>query len=88
MLLGIIAIAVVATSPALAIDVSRLQCGLNDEDIKGGRETNFTVGLNWYLGSRVRLIFNYIRAYVDDRAEPQVENGRADIFQTRLQFVL
>ena len=28
MLLGIIAIAVVATNPALAIDVSRLQCGL------------------------------------------------------------
>ena len=61
---------------------------LNDEDIKGGRETNFTAGLNWYLGSRVRLMFNYIRAYVDDRVDPQVEDGRAHIFQTRFQFVL
>jgi len=61
---------------------------LNDGgDIKGGQETNLTLGLNWYLNPNIRVMFNYIRAHVEDRKTyPPVDKGNANIFQTRLQF--
>jgi hypothetical protein len=34
--------------------------------MKGGREHNVTAGLNWYLYSNLRLMFNYAYADVDD----------------------
>jgi len=37
---------------------------LNDENVRGGREANVTVGLNWYLYSNVRLELNYVFANV------------------------
>jgi phosphate-selective porin OprO/OprP len=61
---------------------------LNDGIIKGGKESNFTAGLNWIHNRNVRLMFNYIHAYVKDRASPSVENGRAHIFQVRFQFIM
>jgi len=60
---------------------------LNDGIIKGGKESNFTAGLNWYHNRNTRVMFNYIHAYVKDRASPLIENGRAHIFQVRYQFI-
>lgn len=60
---------------------------LNDGDIYGGKESNFTAGLNWIHNRNVRLMLNYIQAYVKDRASPLIENGRAHIFQARFQFI-
>ena len=60
---------------------------LNNANIKGGKELDFTAGLNWYLNPNIRLMFNYIRAHVEDRnTSPSIGNGYANIFQTRLQF--
>jgi len=59
---------------------------LNDERIKGGKERNITVGLNIYLHRKVRLMFNYVNARVEDRAEPKIHDASADIFQTRFQI--
>jgi len=59
---------------------------LNDGPIRGGKERDVTVGLNWYLYPKVRVMLNYIHARVDDRADPTIDDGRANIFQTRLQF--
>ena len=59
---------------------------LNDGRIRGGKESNFTFGLNWYMGNRMRLKFNYVHVYLTDRADPVVDNGRGDIFQARFQF--
>ena len=59
---------------------------LNDENIKGGKERNFTAGLNIYLHPKSRLMFNYINARVEDRAEPKIHDDIAHIFQTRFQI--
>ena len=59
---------------------------LNDERIKGGKERNITVGLNIYLHRKVRLMFNYVNARVEDRAEPRIHDDSANIFQTRFQI--
>jgi len=60
---------------------------LNDGNIKGGKELNFTAGLNWYLTSNIRLMLNYIRVHVEDRnTSPSVNNGYANTFQARFQF--
>jgi phosphate-selective porin OprO/OprP len=50
----------------------------NRGDIKGGQETNLTLGLNWYLNPNIRFMFNYIRAHVEDRKTyPPVDKGNA-----------
>jgi len=59
---------------------------LNDERIKGGKERNITVGLNIYFHRKVRLMFNYINARLEDRAEPRIHDDSANIFQTRFQI--
>ena len=60
---------------------------LNGNRIQGGIERNVTVGLNWYLTSKTRFMFNYIRADVKDRrTAPSLPDGNADIFQIRFQF--
>jgi phosphate-selective porin OprO/OprP len=59
---------------------------LNDGPIKGGREGNFTAGLNWYLNWNIRLMLNYIHASVHDREDPLIDDGDANIFQTRFQI--
>ena len=59
---------------------------LNDGMIRGGKERDVTVGLNWYLYPKIRFMLNYIHAKVDDRANPTIDEGRAKIIQTRLQF--
>ena len=60
---------------------------LNDGPIHGGRMNLLAGGLNWSLNPNIRLMFNYIRAHVEDRKTyPPVDKGNANIFQTRLQF--
>jgi phosphate-selective porin OprO/OprP len=56
---------------------------LNSHSINGGKEGNVTLGLNWYLHRNLRLMFNYIRVNVNNAT---VENGRANIFQSRFQI--
>jgi phosphate-selective porin OprO and OprP len=61
---------------------------LNDKGVRGGKEGNFTFGLNWYLSKKSRFMFNFIHARVTDRAEPPIDSGRANIFQVRFQYGL
>jgi phosphate-selective porin OprO/OprP len=59
---------------------------LNDRNIQGGQQRDFTVGLNWYLYPTVRVMFNYIHSVVEDRGAPPIDRGNLDTFQMRLQF--
>lgn len=60
---------------------------LNDKSIEGGKERNFTLAINWYFKSKIRLMFNYVRADVEDRDNNHVvDDGSANIFQTRFQI--
>lgn len=54
---------------------------LNDSGVKGGRLTDYTAGLGWYLNPNTRAIFNYI--YADLHRDGQ--HGHSHIWQTRFQ---
>lgn len=64
-----------------AIRISTID--LIDEDIQGGRLTDFSAGLNWYLARNAKLQFNYIRAWL---GHPQFGDSHADIAIARMQF--
>jgi phosphate-selective porin OprO/OprP len=57
---------------ALELAVRYASLDLDDGAVAGGREHDWTLGLNWYLGSHFKLQANYIRAY-SDRGGLQVD---------------
>ena len=64
----------------LALRFSHLN--LNDHEIRGGKEDNITLGLNWYLNPNIRFMFNYVRV------ESETNSGDVDpfILQIRAQI--
>lgn len=59
------------------------QADLTDANIGGGRLTDLTVGLNWYLTPYMRLQSNYIHAFLDPATACRTG---ADIFGMRMQY--
>ncbi|MBL8850306.1 MAG: porin [Planctomycetaceae bacterium] len=57
---------------------------LNDQNIQGGRQHDWTFGLNWFPNQYTRFAFNYIHAMVD--APLTGADVNADIFGARAQF--
>jgi phosphate-selective porin OprO and OprP len=57
---------------------------LNDEPILGGREHDWTLGLNWYLNKYFKIQTNFIHA----DSERQGKSVDPNIFETRLQLTL
>lgn len=57
------------------------QVNLNDGPIQGGRLTDYTLGLGWYLNPNTRMLFNYIYADLDRAGD----DGYAHIWETRFQ---
>lgn len=52
---------------------------LNDREINGGRQTDTTLGINWYLEAHLRLAFNWVHGWIAGQ-------GDVDIIQARLQI--
>lgn len=62
---------------------------VSDGAIDGGEEQNFTLGVNWYLFSNLRLMANYVYGDVKDTGGSSVipnGSGSVNIFQTRAQI--
>ncbi len=57
---------------------------LDSRDVRGGIETNAALGLNWYPEPFLRVMANYVHAWVRDAA-PTGRRAEADIVQARLQ---
>lgn len=53
---------------------------LNNADLNGGKISDITGGLNWYLNPATKIAFNYIYSDVKNL-------GKANIFQMRFQLV-
>ena len=64
---------------------------LNDRDIQGGKEKDYTIGLNWFLNPNLRMTFNYVLANIDDRnttvngTPVAIDDEYADIYMMRFQ---
>jgi phosphate-selective porin OprO/OprP len=56
---------------------------LNDKQVYGGELTDITVGLNWYLTSTARMMFNYVYAKVENVYDDGRDQGTANMFQAR-----
>lgn len=65
----------------IAVRVSNLD--LNNGFVRGGRLTDLTVGLNWYLNPYLRFTANYVHAFADD---PTIGDTDTDIFATRVGY--
>lgn len=52
---------------------------LNDRDVSGGRETDLTLGANWFLNPFLRLTFNWVHGWVASEDEVDVLQGRIQI---------
>ena len=63
------------------LDAEELAC--ENYGFELGETTAHSVGLNWYLSSKCRILFNYVCA---DTEHASGKSGRENIFQTRFQF--
>jgi len=66
----------------LAVRYSTLD--LNDEDIRGGKMDDLTLGLNWYINQYIRLSANYVS--VLDVKGGAHDNDEPDVYEMRMQF--
>ena len=62
---------------------------LNDGSVRGGKEQNVTLGLNWYLTPKLRIMANYVLVFNDRDADGNgtlIGNDNPQIFQMRMQW--
>ncbi len=60
---------------ALEVAARYSKADLDDGTVLGGEETNFTIGVNWYLNPNIRILFNWVMADVDRRDSTGVQLG-------------
>jgi len=61
---------------------------LTDKDIVGGRESNLSLGLNWYLNERLRLMANAIKVLDVDRPGSEFDGLDPMIYALRAQWLI
>lgn len=61
---------------------------LTDKDIIGGREGNLSLGLNWYLNEKFRLMANVVKVLDVDRPGSEYDGMSPLIFALRTQWLI
>jgi len=61
---------------------------LNDQDVIGGRETNLTVGVNWYLTDALRLSGNVVKVLDIERPGSEYDGSHPLIAAVRFQWLI
>jgi phosphate-selective porin OprO/OprP len=61
---------------------------LSDRDVVGGRQSNLSIGLNWYLNRRIRLMSNLIKVLDVNRPGSEYDGLDPLILSLRAQWVL
>ena len=59
---------------------------LNDQDIRGGEEQNFTAGLNWYATPDIRFTANYVNVLNVDGGPAAGDEPSVFQFMTQVEF--
>jgi len=70
---------------AIELAVRYSTIDLIDKVVLGGKETNITAGVNWYLNPNMRIMLDYINASINDYGAGK-RDGKENIFMTRFQF--
>jgi len=61
---------------------------LQDGDVNGGRESNLSLGLNWYLNDKLRLMGNIVKVLDVDRPGNEFDGIDPLIAAVRLQWLI
>jgi len=61
---------------------------LSDRDVTGGRETNLTLGINWYLTEKLRLAGNAVKVLSLRRRGSEYDGTDPLIFAVRFQWLI
>jgi hypothetical protein len=61
---------------------------LTDKEITGGRQSNLSLGLNWYLNEKLRLMVNVIKVLDIDRPGSEYDGLDPLIFALRAQWLV
>jgi phosphate-selective porin OprO/OprP len=62
------------------------EMNLNDFLVKGGELKNTTLGLNWYVNTNIRFMFNWVHGQVDKATAANLDIGaKYDVYSMRTQ---
>ena len=61
---------------------------LTDKDVIGGKESNLSLGFNWYLNHKLRLMTNLIKVLDVDRPGSEYDGLNPLIFSLRAQWLI
>jgi phosphate-selective porin OprO/OprP len=61
---------------------------LSDKDIIGGRQSNLSLGLNWYLNEKIRLMANMVKVLDVDRPGSEYDGLDPMIYAVRAQWLI
>ena len=69
-----------------AIELAARYSSMDLSELNGGKLNDITVGLNWYLNPRTRVMFNYVMGRLDKSSvESNVETNESSL-QCRVQI--
>lgn len=68
---------------ALEVAARASMLDLTDSGVRGGDESNTTIGVNWYLNRNLRMMFNWVRVNAHQRTT--LAGDRPRVIQFRMQ---